>query len=87
MENNLYYFDDETKRAQFMKDLKIPFAGSRIYSTARVSNEGYTSNLWSSSPVDDYAHYLYINSSDVRAYSSFYRAYGLSIRCFKDTYS
>ena len=70
-------------------NLHMPFSGSRKYSTADLINQGSTGYYWSSSPSSagsDYARYLYLDSSNVRANGSNRRAYGFSVRCFKDSF-
>ena len=70
-------------------NLHMPFAGYRNNSTAARSNQGSKSYYWSSSPTYDgsnRARYLLLNSSRVNAGNGFYRAYGLSVRCFKNSF-
>ena len=72
-----------------MTYFKLPFAGRRDYSTAGLLDQGSDGYYWSSSPYSvgsNSARYLYLNSSYVRAYFNYKRAYGLSVRCFKDSY-
>ena len=68
----------------------IPFAGYRNISNATLSYQGSNGFYWSSSPYgSDYpynARYLSLYSSNVYADRSYYRAYGYSVRCFKDSY-
>ena len=67
--------------------LKLPFAGFRSYSSARVYSQDSYGYYWSSSRYDaNYAYHLNFNSSDITPQSSGYsRACGFSVRCFKDT--
>ena len=71
-------------------NLHIPFAGNRSYPSADLGGQGSDGNYWSSSPYgSDYpndASNLYLNSSYVFANDSSSRAFGFSVRCFKDTY-
>ena len=72
-----------------MNYFKLPFAGYRYYSSASLDNQGSNGYYWSSSPSSagsNNARYLYLNSSDVNANSSSRRAFGGSVRCFKDSY-
>ena len=67
----------------------IPFAGSRNRSSASLNDQGSLGLYWSSSPGSagsDSARILYLGSSNVRADIYDYRAYGDSVRCFKDSY-
>jgi len=80
----LYYFKDSTAKTQFLSDFLIPFAGRRDNDDANVYNVGSSARLWSSSLHVSLARYLYIYSSNVYVYSASSRAYGLSVRCFKD---
>ena len=68
----------------------MPFVGYRDYSTAAPDNQGSFGLYWSSSPYGsdgpDYASSLYLNSYNVYANDSSSRAYGFSVRCFKDSF-
>ena len=68
----------------------IPFAGSRDYSSATLNYHGSYGFYWSSSPYGSdspsRARSLYLLSSYVNANYNFSRAYGFSVRCFKDSY-
>ena len=68
----------------------IPFAGYRNYYDGKVYNTGSYAYYWSSSPRGGsnpyYAWYLYFYSSYVNPSYYSYRAYGQSVRCFKDSY-
>jgi len=68
----------------------IPFAGYRSSSNAALNYQGSRGLYWASSPYgSDYpnnARRLYLNSSDVRANEYGDRAFGFSVRCFKDSY-
>ena len=65
----------------------MPFAGMRDYDDASFMSRGI-GYFWSSSPypADDYAHFIYLVSSDVFVDDDNYRANGFSIRAFKDSY-
>ena len=87
--NNLYYFSNNTSREAFMTFFKLPFAGYRNNSNASLNLQGSDGRYWSSSPSSagsNYALHLYLDSSNVFADFSYYRAYGYSVRCFKDEY-
>ena len=88
--NNLYYFSDSTARENFMKYFKLPFAGLRNCSSAGLVSQGSIGYYWSSSPYGsdypDIARGLYLDSSLVNASDYGHRAYGFSVRCFKDSY-
>jgi len=67
--------------------LYLPPAGSRYYSTAKVSS---SSSYWSSSPVySDSAYYTSIGTSPYYYLQFFsdYRGYGRPVRCFKNEYT
>ena len=68
----------------FQNYFKIPFAGSRD-NAGRAYLLGSDAYLWSSSPVDDNAHGLYLYPSGVNASKSDSRAHAHSVRCFKDS--
>ena len=67
----------------------MPFAGSRNYSTTDLDRQGSYGFYWSSSPNSagsSYARNLYLRSSSVGADDGNPHAFGLSVRCFKDSY-
>jgi len=70
--------------------LHIPFAGYRNYSSTSLYSQGSVGYYWSSSPAptgyNNAAHLLRLDSSSVDLFYSYYRAYGYSVRCFKDEY-
>jgi hypothetical protein len=83
----LFYLN--SNYSDFQEYFKLPFAGSRNYSDASLIGQGFVGLYWSSSPYSagsNYARYLYLNSSLVDANSLNLRAYGFSVRCFKDSY-
>jgi hypothetical protein len=94
LSSNLYYFSDSTKREAFMNYFNIPFAGRRDYSDASIYGQGFIGSYWSSSPdsvsspdsaSSNYTRLLSLDSYvDASDYLS--RAYGRSVRCFKDSY-
>lgn len=66
--------------------LKLPFAGERFYTNANAVDQGSYGNYWSSSRYNaDSAFRLQFYSSGVNAGGGANRAYGFSVRCFKDT--
>lgn len=79
------YFDGENAQ-KFADDLFLPFAGYRHYdSTATVYDQGDYAGYWSSSPIDQYARFLFFYPNEV--YASYYgnRAYAFSLRCFQNS--
>jgi len=87
--SKVYTWEDSYKLSKFYSDFKIPFAGRRNTSNNQIANQGIYTYLWTSSPVSASAwqsirpfwnsESLYINNMD-------YRANGLSVRCFYDSY-
>ena len=74
--------------SNFRDDLLLPFAGGRLSYDASVYNQGGYGRYWSSSPLPSNAsnsYYLYFDSSNISPQSYNYRAYGYSVRCFKDS--
>jgi len=71
-------------------NLHMPFAGFRKYSSADLNIQGSSGFYWSSSPYGsnypDCASRLYLDSSNVSANNNIYRAYGYTVRCFKNSY-
>lgn len=68
----------------------MPFAGYRDYGDGDVYDQGGSAYYWSSSPrgryTPEYAWGLYFDPDYVNPSDDYYRAYGQSIRCFKDSY-
>ena len=85
----MYYNEyDEDIGTNFAGDLKLPFVGGRNYSDASFEGQG-VGYYWSSSPnlaVSYEARILLMGSSYVFASTTDSRAYGNSVRCFKDEY-
>ena len=87
--SKVYTWEDPYKLSKFYSDFKIPFAGRRNTNNNQIANQGIYTYLWTSSPVSASAwqsirpfwnsESLYINNMD-------YRANGLSVRCFYDSY-
>lgn len=66
--------------------LKMPFAGSRNYSSADVHNQGVDGLYWSAGAYStNYAYSLYFGSSALHSQNWSYRANGYPLRCFKNT--
>jgi surface protein len=64
--------------------LKIPFAGFRIRNNGAFFSGGSYGYYWSSSPNGSYGYYLYFLSSNINPSYYDVRAYGFSVRCFKN---
>ena len=73
---------------KFQEDFKIPFAGLRNNSDAKVYIMGNLALLWSSSPRvgNDDARFFYLDPNGAHANSNNGRADAFSLRCFKDSY-
>lgn len=88
-QNFVKMFNIIRPNAHSWNDLKnafaMPFAGNRVYNTADTYGQGSYGWYWSSSPLYDLANDLNIGSDYVGADSTGSRAYGFSIRCFKNT--
>ena len=67
----------------FASPLKLPVAGYRNYSNGSLYAVGSFGHYWSSTVADSRSRYLYFLSSNAYV-SSYYRAYGSSVRCLKD---
>lgn len=66
--------------------LKLPFAGTRSYSSADVGYQGSRGYYWSSSRSSaNGAYTLYFNSTALYPQDARAHAYGFSVRCFKNT--
>ncbi|MDR2415343.1 MAG: fibrobacter succinogenes major paralogous domain-containing protein [Candidatus Peribacteria bacterium] len=79
------YFNNMTAAEKFMNDLKLPIVGYRLYTSASLNVQGLVGYYWSSSPNSGEARALYLSSSYVFAHFGGYRAYGFTVRCFKDS--
>jgi hypothetical protein len=66
----------------FGSSLKLSVGGHRS-SNGLLYNVGSTGYLWSSTVNGTDSYYLYFNSS-IASMNDHYRAFGYSIRCFKD---
>jgi hypothetical protein len=70
----------------FWITLKLPFAGYRINSSAGVGNQGTYGFYWSSSRSNaDSASSLVFRSAALYPQYGYYRAFGFSVRCFKNS--
>jgi uncharacterized protein (TIGR02145 family) len=67
----------------FASPLKLPVAGSRSRSNGSLLDVGSYGYYWSSTVSGTDARSLGFYSSNADL-SSFYRAYGFSVRCIKD---
>ena len=66
--------------------LGLPFAGLRLRSSAGVYYQGARGYYWSSSRFNaNYAYYLNFGSTALSPQDNRYRAYGFSVRCFKNS--
>lgn len=64
--------------------LKMPAAGFRYWNDAAVYRVGEYGEYWSSTPYSHIAFSLFFNSSNLDTDKDDTRAFGLSLRCFKD---
>ena len=81
-----YYVNNTTFSTNFRNAFKMPFAGCRYLENGDVYVDNNTNYWWSSSASHEsyYSHYLYLDDYHVHTAYSFYRAEGLSLRCFQD---
>jgi len=88
-DGGLKYNWDTLDWLKFQEDFKIPFAGYRdYYHNVKVNEIGAYAGLWSSSPIVGNANARFFNLNPYVA-SAIYpqpRAYGLSLRCFQNSY-
>ena len=73
----------ENRNDAFRNFLKLPASGLRGYDDGDLHAQGSHGYLWSSSPLDSYAWYLYWASDDANA-GGYYRANGWPVRCLRD---
>lgn len=64
--------------------LKLPFAGYHHRFDGIMFNQSSYGYYWSSSPNGTYGYRLYFGSSDVTSSDVSVRAFGFSVRCFKN---
>ncbi len=84
----LHYFSNSTNAWKFRNAFLLPLAGGRRYYNASLYDQGSYGYYWSSSPGygnSDRTRYFYLSSSNVNADNVSIRAYGYSVRCFKDS--
>ncbi|MBD8347790.1 hypothetical protein [Dysgonomonas sp. HGC4] len=61
----------------------LPASGNRVNGTGTLYDVGTVGSYWSSSPDGLFCYYLSFDSSVVYPDSSYYRAYGFTIRCIE----
>jgi len=76
-------WSDNNSAGAYASPLKLPAAGSRVNDDGSLNNVGSLGNYWSSTVDGTYSSYLYFLDSSANMYS-YFRAYGLSVRCIKD---
>jgi hypothetical protein len=64
--------------------LKMPMAGDRSYSNASLINQGTNGLYWSSSPNGTNGYFMLFGSTNIDPSGINFRAYGFSVRCFKN---
>jgi hypothetical protein len=69
---------------QFYSDLKLPKAGLRGRTSGDRNNLGSDGCYWSSSPNSYSGFRMHLEDSYVSPNTSSPRAYGFSVRCFKN---
>jgi hypothetical protein len=79
----LPYFENWDARSAFKNYFFLSDAWFRRYNDASIDNHTIV-RLWTSSSTGDFAWSLRLNSSDVYTNKDNLRAYGFSVRCFKD---
>lgn len=76
--NNGWYFK---RNAYDTTGVFFPASGYRNHSDSSLYFVGYFGSVWLSSAISqEYAYYLYFNSSGVNPQNNYYRAYGFSVR-------
>jgi hypothetical protein len=64
--------------------LLLPFAGLRDLSTGAMNYQTTIAYYWSTTLTSTYAYTLIFNASSINPANSRVRAYGFSLRCFKN---
>jgi hypothetical protein len=80
--DGLYYLTE--KIDNFKQYFKLPLGGYRVPADASFLSKGVNGYYWSSSPNSQASRKA--RSSDGQGASFFDRAFGLSVRCFKNEY-
>ncbi|MDD3646492.1 MAG: prepilin-type N-terminal cleavage/methylation domain-containing protein [Candidatus Gracilibacteria bacterium] len=75
-----------TNGANMQIDLKLPYAGRRSWDSGTFNYGSSNGIYWSSSPKfrGNEGYNLYFDSSSINPSSGFIRAFGFSVRCFKN---
>jgi len=73
-----------TNWASMQIALKMPYAGNRGRNNGAFNLGGSYGYYWSSSPNGTSVYHLYFSSSNIFPSNIYYRAYGFSVRCFKN---
>ncbi|MDD5213570.1 MAG: FISUMP domain-containing protein [Candidatus Gracilibacteria bacterium] len=73
-----------TERGNLQKYLLLPMAGYRNYYAGDFDEQGSYGRYWASSTNGDNTYYLNFYSTGLSPISSNNRAYGFSVRCFKN---
>ena len=82
----IYLWGGNNDWTNFGVAFKLPFAGTRIYSSAEVSDQGTKAFYWSYTKYStNSAYYFRANSTSFGTNYAYYRAHGLSLRPFKDS--
>jgi hypothetical protein len=81
---NSDYWWNAVTRQTFMTELKLPRAGIRDRDDGLVDGQGSDGSYWSSSPNGTTAFRMYFNDYSVSPAIYSGRAYGHSVRCFKN---
>jgi hypothetical protein len=82
--NGYKSFSNATAAGKFRTTLYLPLAGMRNGWNGVPSSPGVHGFYRSSSPNMTSSRLFYINASNVIATNDNYRAYGFSVRCFKN---
>ncbi len=86
LDNERSSWSSNNYNGAFDSPLKWSAAGYRSHTSGSLFSFGSSGYYWSSTVVGTNARFLYFQSSTAYV-SSFYRAYGFSVRCIKDSNS
>ena len=74
-------------KSTFVDAFKLPFAGDRVSSDAKMFSTGVYADLWSASPDGgEGAEYISVSDRNARV-NYYYRASALPVRCFANSSS
>ena len=82
--NTAWWWNTATDWFNMSNALKLPMAGLRRWNDASLLDQGADGFYWSSSPSGTDGYLMIFYSSNIYPSGNNFRAYGFSVRCFKN---